>query len=259
MEMTKFRKPIAIAAVCFLAGFSFARNASEILGTETYSKVKETGKIETVTYVKDAVKFGYMPDSELSFRLKNAWTGKNQPVKIVEDLYLINKKDFAQADSITIENLSRISRSISSMKGMKYFSSRKKWEVLYKDCSRIDGKNSKVRVADDNSGKADGTVLYCFLDDNSLGKTNYEVSYFQTEKELVGCFKNTSPIWVGPVKAVEEENLCICFQFIDCGDELLVYLATEANFPSVAMLEKKLNESLASRLDAVFRWFTSQF
>ena len=260
MAVIQIRK--SLAALCFtlIAGTGFAKTAEEFLGSSFYKKLMENGgKFERVADVKDSVNLYYLPNGDFKSKIVNVWTSQKQPVKVFEEIYVINKSNFKDPSRINIENLSVISREISKMKGMTYFSSKKKWETLYKDCSTIESMNSKVKVADKTSGTANNKTIYCYLDDNSLGKINYRVNYYQDDDELVGYFKNTSSIWIGPIKAVDENNICICFQFIDCEDELIVYLVTEANIPTVPFIENKLNKSLASRLNAVYKWFVGKF
>ena len=63
------------------------------------------------------------------------------------------------------------------------------------------------------------------------------------------------------VKAVDPNNLKISIMAIDLGDSLLLYLTTDvaANSIPLVNVRKEVQSSMITRMDAVYRWFLTQF
>ena len=211
---------------------------------------------------KKNVKLTLVPNTNLAKQNAAYWSSAEEPVMVVENLYLLPKSTLGKADSskTNIEYASKVIRSVSAMTGLEYYSnSKKKWDVLYKEVYSIKGPKDRTRIADDTAGNADGKILYCMQDDSSFGKINYRLEYHQTQEEVSACFANTTPLYAGPIKAVSEGNLRISLDIIDCGESFMVYMLVQAKFPVMPLMEDTMNESLSARLDAIYRWFTQQF
>ncbi len=195
-----------------------------------------------------------MPKTELSNKIADDWSlSEELPSLVGENIYLISK------ENIDLDKASTILRSVSKMEGMQYYSNgEKKWTTLYKDAYCISGPKEKDRIEDNIAGNANGLVQYCLLNDNSLGKTNYKVSYFQTENEISMRLENTTAVSYGPIKAVKPENLHINLVMTICDDYVVIYMNVKANFLSLGFLEKRMQRSLLARLDAIFNWFSEE-
>ena len=177
-----------------------------------------------------------------------------------EYLYLIPKSKLTEdVSKVNTEAYSKIVRSVSKMEGMLYKSSPKKTKVLYKNAYCIKSSEDTTRVADKTEGFGDGLVQYCILDDNTFGKTNYKIMYYQNEEEVACDFCSTSAISYGPIKAVEAGNLHTELLIADCGDYVMVYVLVMTKYPAISLLQKKFQESFSARLDAVCNWFIKQF
>nr|MCR5765773.1 hypothetical protein [Treponema sp.] len=147
-----------------------------------------------------------------------------------------------------------------TMQGMKYFSTTKnKTLVLYEKAYMIEGENSKKKIADLNTGNADGQISYCYQKDNSFGDIFYRLNYYQGEKNMLAVFTTTSTIGIGPFKAIAPENLKIFIFVEDKGDEILLYLFTDLDSAKYPGMKGQITESMTSRLDAVYNWFIKQF
>ena len=142
---------------------------------------------------------------------------------------------------------------------MQYYSSDKKIETLYKEAYCIAGPKDRTKVPDDTAGSADGKIMYSMQDDNSFGKTNYRLEYHQTAQEVSAGFSNTTGLYVGPIKGINDDNLRISMVIIDCGQDFMVYMLVQAKFPALKILENSMNESFSSRLNAIYNWFIKQF
>ena len=189
---------------------------------------------------------------------------KNFPF-VYESLYVLNKEELKKTsnssdENIDIEDISRVLRSVSSMQGMKYFSTTKnKTLVLYEKAYMVDGENSKKKIADQNAGNADGQISYCYQKDNSFGDIFYRLNYYQGEKTMLAVFTTTNTIGIGPFKAIAPENLKIFIFVEDQGDEILLYLFTDLDSAKYPGIKGQITDSMTSRLDAVYNWFIKQF
>lgn len=239
-----------------------AYDASAIVDASVYEEVKANGQMQRSHYKESNVKLSLAPHTDLSKVAVQFWTNAEEPSFIVENLYLMPKSKLGSGDSskTTIDYASKVIRSVSKMEGMKYYSkTNKKWETLYKDAYCIKGPKDRTRVPDDTEGSADGKIMYCMQNDNSFGKTNYRLEYHQNKTEVSAGFVNTTPLYVGPIKGIDADNLRISLVIIDCDQDIMVYMLVQAKFPALAILEKTMNDSFGSRLDAIYKWFIEQF
>ena len=263
MKIILTKKIIASMVLIFSGVFVqlSAQNAKEILGEDLYNRLSEKGKLEFIKY-KYNTDFEYLPDTELNSELVSHWTDEKSPVFVGENIYLLPKTKLCKQNAAngTIDYASKVIRSVSKMQGLKYYSNReKKWQTLYKKAYTIKSGTDVTRIPDQTEGSADGKVIYGLQDDHSFGKTNYCIKYRETENEVAATFTNVTPLHVGPIKAVESEDLVIDIVITDCGDDFIVYLTVRAKFLAVSVLEPIMNDSLSSRLNAIYSWFVNQF
>ena len=248
-----------ILGLIFMGNLVFivkAQSPKDLIDKDLYDLLIRDNSLERTSYRSNEFKLEYVPNTELNKQAYSIWN-KNEglPVFVAENVYLVPKKD-----GMTLQKASEVLRSVSKMQGMKYYShTSKKEKVLYKKAYTIAGPEDRTKVEDNNTGSADGKVIYALQDDSSFGKTNYKISFKQTEKELSASFVNTTPMYVGPVKAVENGNTRILFVVTDCEENFLIYMLVCAKFPALSVIENIMNESFSSRLDALYKWFVSQF
>ncbi|MCQ2575403.1 MAG: hypothetical protein MJ162_01590 [Treponema sp.] len=182
-----------------------------------------------------------------------------------ESLFYLSKADLLKSsnsskDTIEISDVSKVVRSFSKMQGMKYYSTtHKKEKVLYDRAYTINSVSDKKAVSDKTDGSSDGLTLYCLQNDASFGETVYRLNYCESENSLYVVFENQSTMGLSFIKAIEPSNLKIHISVTDCGDYLLLYLATDANCVKFPGMKNKVKDSLNSRMDAVYKWFIRQF
>lgn len=246
-------KRILFLAVIFSFAAFFAFSESSV-SPEILEKVKSSGEVENVFLGNDEVKLSLVPNSELSKYILNNWTYEEKPRLTTEKLFYLEKKSVGS--DLTVERVSKILRSISTMKGSEYYSNRhKKWEILYHDAYLVDSPENKGKIPDDTEGSADGKTLYCMQDDNSFGKCYYTLKYHQTEKEVSVCFDNFEPLKFGPLTAAKAHNVKINLLAVDEGDYYLVYLMVQAYYPRVSLFENMMLSSFNARVDSIYKWF----
>lgn len=264
MKKTMIKKTVTAVLFCISCAFASAFSLNELVSTKNAEKLELKGKVQKKRMNEETLSLKLVPSSPLSKKFKGLWpkSKSDKPVLIGENLYLIKKTDLdpENPDRVTIQKASEILRSISTMQGLKYYSNTdEEWKTLYKDAYLIDNLKNKKKIADEISGSADGRTAYCLLNDNSLGKTYYSVKYRQTEDEVSVQFENQTSISYAFITAVDEENVKIGLNVMDCGDSLLIYALVEAKFPSFSFLENKLNKSFSARVDAIYNWFINEF
>lgn|SRR5574344_116963 len=262
----RFKDKLSISIICILISCinqAMAFSLEDILDAHTIDLLKQKGRLEKSYYNQDNVKLSLTPNTPLAKKAIQFWpASKDAPVYIAEELFLLDKKNLGSGDPsrVSIDNASKIIRSISKMEGMQYYSHKdKKIKTLYDQCYCIKGPKDRTKVPDDIYGNAEGKIMYCMQDDNSFGKTNYRLEYHQTEEETSAGFVCTTPIYMGIIKAIDTDNLRISLVITDCGDNLVVYMIVKARFPALSMFEDTMNESFGSRLDAIYKWFIKQF
>lgn len=208
-----------------------------------------------------------LPENKYSEKIKQSLIEKDSkryPFTF-EGLYHLNKEELKEIsnssdDEITIEDVSRIIRSISKMQGMKYYSNNKKKEcVLYEKTYMIENETSKDPIPDQNTGNADGQISYCLQDDHSFGINRYKLSYFQSDDCMLSQFVIVDTMGLGPFNAIYPGKMVINILVIDQGDELLLYLNTDLESVKYPGISDKISDSMISRMSAVYKWFKTQF
>lgn len=189
---------------------------------------------------------------------------KNFPF-IYEGYYRVSKEDLKKSgkgtsSKIDINDISRVVRSVSNMEGMLYYSSSKnKQVVLYEKAYMVDGENSKKKIPDQNTGNADGQTSYCYQKDNSFSDIFYKLNYYQKDNTMLAVFTTTSWIGIGPIKAIAPGNLKIFIYVEEHADDIVLYLCTDLDSAKFPGIKTQLNDSMTSRMDAVYEWFMKQF
>ena len=249
---------LLLTASFFSAGL-YAQSVSPAL----LEKVKAEGEIQNV-FLNDApVELSLLPQTELSSLAVNHWDNSEKPRLATEKLFYLDKNSLGlekeQLSSINTAKVSKIIRSISTMKGTEYYSNRhKKWETLYHEAYLVKSPDEKVKIPDDTNGSAEGKTLYCMQDDNSFGECYYKLEYHERANEVSVCFDNFEPLKFGPITAAKAHNVKINLVVVDEGDYFLVYLMVQAYYPRIALLENKMIDSFNARVDSIYKWFVKE-
>lgn len=269
-KLSLVRKLTAVIfAGVFFGGFCFSEEnakAKELVSSQYYNALISKGTVSE--YRDDGSKgFKLLPKSVYDDKINESQIvkeEKNYPYTY-EGLYLLSKNDLlangkSGKSTITIDDVSVVVRSVSKMQGMMYYSTTKKKEcVLYEKAYMIKGNGDKTKIADQNTGNADGQVSYCLQDDNSFGVNTYKLSYFQKEDTLLCRFEILDKMGLGPFNAIYPGKMVINILVIDCGDDLLLYLNTDLDSIKFPGIKGQITDSMSSRMDAVYKWFITQF
>ncbi len=266
-----FLKKIGLAffTSLVLSGTIFAADNAKVksaVSSEYYDELIRDGYVSRYRD-NGSMELLLLPVSNYSDKIKSNMVEKepkNYPYTY-EGLYLLNKNELLSKGSsgkstITIDDVSKVVRSVSKMQGMKYYSTTNKKElVLYEKAYMIAGPGDKTKVADQNTGNADGQVSYCLQDDNSFGVNTYKLSYFQNSETILCTFEIMDKMGIGPFKAIYPGKMFINVLVIDCGEDLLLYLNTDLDSVKFPGIKGQITDSMSARMDAVYKWFTTQF
>ncbi len=259
---------VLFAGSVFAATAFAGENAKvkDLVSSKYYDTLAKKGSVSD--YRDDGSKgFLLLPDSIYNSKISGSMIkkdSKNYPYTY-EGLYLLNKKDLLSRgnsgkSNITIDDVSVVVRSVSKMQGMQYYSTTKKKEcVLYDKAYMIKGPGDKTKIADQNTGNADGQISYCLQDDNSFGVNTYKLSYFQKNDTLLCTFEILDKMGLGPFNAIYPGKMIINILVIDCGEDLLLYLNTDLDSIKFPGIKGQITDSMSARMDAVYKWFITQF
>lgn len=264
-----FYKKVFVFCSFFVLGLSiFAENLKikEFVNPVYYDELVQKGSI---TKYRDDGSFDYLflPNSKYAEQINKCKIekGKKNYPFIYEALYILNKNDLlkssnSSATTINIDDVSKICRSVSKMEGMKYYSTTKKKEtVLYKKAYMIENENSTTPIPDQNTGNADGQISYSYQDDSSFGPNKYQLCYFQSEDQLLAQFKLLDTMGLGPFKAIYPGKMINNILIIDCKEDLLLYLCTDLDSAKLPGIRGQIVDSMTSRMEAIYKWFITQF
>ena len=269
-ERNTFKKLAGLLLTgALLGGYCLAaENAKvkELVAARYYDTLAAKGVVSE--YRDDGARgFRLLPKTVFESKINESMVAKdpkNYPYTY-EGLYLLSKKEIlaksgSSKSTITIDDVSVVVRSVSKMQGMTYYSSTKKKEcVLYDKAYMIKGEGNKTKVPDQNTGNANGQVSYCLQDDNSFGVNTYRLSYFQQNDSLLCRFDILDKMGLGPFNAIYPGKMVINILVIDCGDDLLLYLNTDLDSVKFPGIKGQITESMSARMEAVYKWFKTQF
>lgn len=265
--MKRMRKFISFAFVACLAMEAWATPAAMKgrVNPKYYDELMSKG---VVSLIRDdgSMNLELIPETSYSQNVKGNMitkNAKNYPFTY-ESLYYMSKKDLLKASNssntdVTLNDISRVCRSVSKMEGMTYYSStRKRQEVLYSRAYMLDGPDGG-KIADQNTGNANGQVSYCMQDDASFGVCRYKLNYSQSDKEMLAVFSNLDILGLGPFKAIYPGLLTINILVVDGGDDILFYICCDLDSVKFPGIKGQITESMTTRMDAVYNWFLKQF
>ena len=237
-----------------------AFDINEILPEAVVSELNEKGSIKRFLYGEKDVSLKLSPDTENGKEIANYWQREDEPVFLVESLYLIDKNSENEKDSIN--NIAKVLTNLSEMEGLQYYSSsQKKMDTLYTDVFTVNNPTDKVEIADPIKEDVDGLVSYVYQKDRSLSGTVYEFEYFKTQNEVAFRGINTEKIGykIMNITVVHPENLVLSLNATDVGDQILFYLVVQADVPKIPFVSKKLATSFSNRANAIFEWCVDMY
>jgi len=180
------------------------------------------------------------------------------PTIRVEALYLLHP---SQAHETVTPGLYAVLQSISTMAGIEYYShTRGRMRVLFHESHLVDGPQGRARLPDPAPTLVrDEDLLYAFQRDSAFGANIYEITYrADTESVHLRMTNLTRMYYQGIIPAVGPRGLELHFVVVPIGEALLFYGAVAARPATLLSMEDRMKESLANRIDALYRWFSDR-
>jgi hypothetical protein len=151
-------------------------------------------------------------------------------------------------------------RAVSTLKGIKYFSETfNKERVLYDECFRISQPGSRAPLPDSLvTAIPKDASFYVHERDASFGDGDMRLGYRYENGEMVMTLTSVDGMHLGPIYAIEPENMKMTM-VIQCGaDSLIGYAVVSARtMPVPPFVSKIAKDAAINRLKALFSWFKS--
>ena len=169
------------------------------------------------------------------------------------------EKVFTLNTNKNLQEIAKIFHSISTLKGIQYYShSNEKWETLYHGAGFIANSQSR-KYLPDTYFSGTNKEYFCLLEDNSLNDCVFKVSYSETPTEIKMNLVLVEPIKIWGFTGVYPNNLNIQLRVTKTASGALqASIAIKAKYQTISFLETHLTESFDARMDALYKWITSQ-
>lgn len=272
--MNNKRLVLFFLAHCFLClGLGIFAESNDIfsklpLEKELVLELLQNESIISISYKNKEVQRKIAPKSHLVEEAKQMWqkTHDDRALIEIEGLFLYKKPE---NESILLESslenqdsskISSIFTSISKMKGMEYYSERKKKnQILYDDFYVIDSNETKNRIPDPKVNSLENLHILVLQKDTSFGAYVMDVAYFQEGSERAMYMKNIDPLKYLLFKAIQQDNLHLYLYTYELDEYILIYVFVQADYLNISILNQTIEKSLVNRIDAIYNWFKIQY
>jgi len=190
---------------------------------------------------------------------------KLNPNILMETLYLYKKSAKAETGSLVWDEKQKITvfnqlTSISTMTGIKYYSSsRKAMRTFYEYSSIIDDPVTKKPLPDPVFTQIPVSFnVFARQKDLTFGDNIYRYGYLSKSDVILFTQENITPLNYGIIPVIGKSNLCSLMAVVDGGDWILIYAASMAKAASVPGLSEKISSSFSNRAKAVLQWFSEK-
>lgn len=235
-------------------GQSQEMEMEDVFSTEIISELRKNKKISNYSYINNTQTPKLCPKAKKTELSTTLWTNKEEkPSVLLEGLYYFKKENQKEID---LKKIEKILVSISKMEGMKYYSNRRKKElILYPTFYRIDNYEQKNKIPDLVTDELNGKEILVFQEDDSFGEYVASVKYFIKENSVGFVSTNLDTIGFSIFKGADVGDMKIYLQVVDFGDEVVIYTLLMTLFPKYPGMEKNMQLSLSARIDALSGWF----
>ena len=232
----------------------------ELFPEAVADELLKTGRIQRSFYGESNVKLELCPSTDLCRSAASAWNKQNEPVFIVESLYLLKKTQVGVLAGGEIGKISSVLRNLSTMQGIQYYSnSRKRWETLYTEVYTVNNPDERTKIADPTDKKADGLVSYVYQKDRSLSGCVYKFSYFEQAAQTSFRAENTEKIIYKGFNILKPEAMLLCLNAVETEEHIVFYITVRADAAKIPLVSERLAKSYGSRADAIYNWCVSKY
>jgi hypothetical protein len=234
--------------------------AADLLGRSLYAELQAGGKV--VRTEAAGTSLTLLPAHSSAEGIRAAIAAE-KPSVIVEAVFSIPRKapDDPQGRKSELASIYGLMRSFGSLKGIEYYSiTHKAMRVLYAESYRIDDAVARSPLPDQAPPTADSMpaseTLLAFQKDLSFGSNVYRYSFASFSDAVLVTATNLTRMSYGFVPMVAPEGFKTRLLVIPADDAIVFYSVITADPPGI--IRGRLGESLANRVEALFRWFSAK-
>jgi hypothetical protein len=224
------------------------------------ARLRSTGDLITEVQQRDLSPKLLPSDSELrQFFTKG--TESLNPNIMVESLYLYKKPQYSgDWDNAQKTGLYNQLLAISTLTGIQYYSaSRGAMRTLFEYSRVIDGPDTKNVLPDPvYSVPPAQLALYSRQKDLTFGDNIYRYNYAAAADGIFFIQENVTSLNYSLVPAIGKGNLRSIMAVFDCGDVLLIYIASMAKAVPVPGMGERIGTSFSNRAEAILKWFINR-
>ena len=150
--------------------------------------------------------------------------------------------------------------ALSTLAGIQYYSaSRKSMRTFFEYSRVIDSTNKKNPLPDPvYSVLPERLILYARQKDLTFGDNIYRYEYLVNRDVVFFVQENVTSLTVALFPAVGKGKLRTVIAVFDCGDVLLIYVASMAKVASIPGIGERIGNSFSNRAEAVLKWFSGR-
>ena len=199
-------------------------------------------------------------DSELRRFFAKGMESLNANI-MVESLYLYKKpQNSSGRDNEQKTGLYNQLLAISTLTGIQYYSaSRGAMRTLFEYSRVIDGPETKNVLLDPvYSAPPAELAIFSRQKDLTFGDNIYRYNYAAAADGIFFIQENVTALSYSLIPAIGKGNLRSIMAVFDCGDVLLIYIASMAKAASVPGMGERIGASFSNRSEAIFKWFITR-
>lgn len=198
---------------------------------------------------KEDILVELLPSTSYGSIIETAVNGEN-PEMLVEAMFRITTEERKSTNE-----LMDILLEASSLEGIEYFSrGDNKIQTLFHQAYTVgqDGKPAPDLTNPNDKKKLRGEI---FVEDNSFGKLNYNVDYFDSEDSCGMIMVNKTSLKSMFLSLAKPGEVKLVYQVIPQEDGYLLYGAALSKVKVPFFLKEKFSQSLYNRIEAVINWY----
>jgi hypothetical protein len=187
------------------------------------------------------------------------------PNMMVETLSLYKKPENSHTDPVNWDEVQKTGivnqlLALSTLEGIQYYSAtRKSMRILFEYSVVVDGPNTKNPLSDPfYSIPPERLTLYARQKDLTFGDNIYRYEYFVNRDVVFFVQENVTSMSIALFPAVGKGKLKTVIAVFDCGDALLIYVASTARAASIPGMGERIGNSFSNRAEAVLKWFSGR-
>lgn len=183
----------------------------------------------------------------------------------IEALYRVPIPEVIRSNPDSWKLLYNISRSISTLKGIQYYSaSRKRMRIFYLKSYAISDPQSRKALPDPLvSSIPDQSTIYAFQEDSSFGSYVMKVDYnvgpdAYDPNYLLMSLTNLTTMYYSIIPIIDPNSFQMHLAIVPHGDTLYIYGNSGVDTFTIGFLKDHINKSFTNRLKAISDWYVAQ-